>query len=223
MKSPASKGLSIRRLLPQVLAVVLVLPSRVGGQQPAPPEQTKPIAPLPTVRSLKVIPLAGNNEMNDLERRVMAPLVVQVLDQNDKPIEGADVTFRFPLNGPSAVFPDHTNSQTVRTNADGQAAAVGWMANSEVGTFQVRVTASRGNEIGETSISMTNVTRIVGVEGRGKHKSWWSSRWAKIGIIAGAAAVVTVTILATRGGTSTTTSTPTITAHPGSPTIGGPP
>ena len=61
--------------------------------------------------------LAGSGEMNDLERRVMAPLVVQVLDQNDRPMEGAEVVFRFPLNGPGATFPGGKNSVIVRTNA----------------------------------------------------------------------------------------------------------
>lgn len=114
---------------------------------------------------------------------------------------------------------------TVRTNSDGQAAAVGWTANNQVGTFQVQVTASRGNEQGSAAISMTNVTRIVSAE-KTKRKSWWSSRWAKIGVIAGAAGVVAAIVLATRGGssksTTTTTGTPTITASPGPPTIGGP-
>ena len=70
--------------------------------------------------------------------------------------------FRFPLDGPSATFADQKNAQTFRTNADGQAAAIGWTANGKVGTFQVQVTASRGNELGSATISMTNVTRIIG-------------------------------------------------------------
>jgi hypothetical protein len=210
-------GRRTQRWLSQTLAVLLALPPTVGAQA----QQTAPAAQPATVRSLKVIPLAGNQAMNDLESKVMSPLVVQVLDQNDQPIDGADVVFRFPLEGPSATFAGNNNAQTFRTNADGQAAAVGWTANGKVGTFQVQVTASRGNEQGSATVSMTNVTRIVG-EGRGKRKRWWSSRWAKVGVIAGAAGVVTAIVLATRGGGTTTTSTPTITATPGSPTIGGP-
>ena len=92
----------------------------------------------------------------------MAPLVVQVVDQSDQPVDGADVVFRFPLDGPGASFAGQKNAQTFRTNADGQAAATGWTANGKVGTFRVQVTASRGNELGSATISMTNVTRIVG-------------------------------------------------------------
>lgn len=179
------------------------------------------MVPLPIVRSLKVTPLAGSNELNDLERSVMAPLVVQVLDQNDNPVEGAEVVFRFPVTGPGGVFLNQKNVQTVKTNSYGQAAAVGWKANSQTGSFRVHVTASRGNEIGEVTIPMTNVTRIAAEE-REKRRGWWSSKWAKVGAIAGAAAVVTGVVLATRSSGSSA-STPTITARPGSPTIGGPP
>jgi hypothetical protein len=180
------------------------------------------MAPLPTVSSLKVTALAGDGEMNDLERRVMAPLVVQVIDQNDRPVEGADVVFRFPLNGPGAVFADQKNSKTAKTNAQGQAAATGWAANGELGKFQVHVTASYGNQIGETTITMTNVQRIArdSRTNRSKHAHWYSSKWVKIGLIAGGAAAAAGIVLATRG--SGAASTRTITISPGSPTVGAP-
>ena len=217
MKSCFSKGLQTWHWLPQVLSVLLALPPNVGAQQPA--DSVKPMAPLPVVQSLKVMVLAGDGELNDLERKIMAPLVVDVLDQNGRPVEGAAVVFRFPLNGPSASFSNGEKTRTVRTNADGQAAAVDWMANGEVGKVQVRVNASRGNELGEAVISMSNVNRITEdmKSKKGKHKSVWSSRWVKIGIAAGAAGAVVGIVLATRGG-----STSTVSASPGTPTIGGP-
>jgi hypothetical protein len=215
MKRSTSGGSQVQRLLTTFLAVLVALPPSLLAQQPTVQQPPQP-AELPAVENLKVIPLAGNNAMNDLERRVMAPLVVQVLDQNSRPVEGAQVVFRFPLKGPGGEFPNQQPAQTVRTNADGQASAVAWMAR-EVGTFKVHITVSRGNELGETSISMTNVTRVV--EGaKEKHKTWWSNKWAKVAIIAGAAGVVVAVVLLTRGGGSTST----VTASPGSPTIGGP-
>jgi hypothetical protein len=173
------------------------------------------------MQSLKVTALAGNKAMNDMERGLMAPLVVQVLDQNDRPVDTAEVVFRFPLNGPGATFRGGNTSQTVHTNGQGQAAALNWTANGQVGTFDVHVTAAYGNQLGETTISMSNVTRIVD-EGKGarKHK-WYSSKWVKIALIAGGAAVVVGVVLATRGG-SGPAAPPTITITPGSPTVGGP-
>ena len=202
--------------LAQVLVGLLLFSELSGAQAPATDSQSPA---LPVVQNLKVTALAGDQGLNDLERRVMTPLVVQVLDQDARPIEGAQVVFRFPLKGASAVFPNQQTSQTVRTNADGQAAAAGWIANGVVGTFQVQISASRGNEFGAATISMTNVTRIVGNE-QTKKKSWWSSKWSKIAVIAGAAGIVTGVVLATRGGGGS--SGTTVTATPGSPTIGGP-
>jgi hypothetical protein len=216
MRFPTSEGFKSCRILPVFLAAVLAIPSSLFAQQP--PAQPPVISPesLPVVESLKVLPLAGNHAMNDLERRIMSPLVVQVLDQNARPVEGAQVVF--PLNGPGAEFANKQPAQTARTNADGQASAVGWTAR-ELGTFQVHVTVSRGNELGETIISMTNVARVV--EGaKEKHKTWWSHKWAKVAVIAGAAGVVVAVVLLTRG--SSGTSGTTVTATPGSPTIGGP-
>jgi hypothetical protein len=224
MTSLLAKGSLTRYWLPRILTVLLVLPpsalSQAQAQAPAqapakPPAQLTPLAPLQS-ESLRIITLSGNGEINDLQRVIMAPVVVQVLDQDGRPVEGAQVVFNFPVQGPSATFANKQSSQTTRTNADGQAAATGWVANT-VGTFQIKVTASLANQTGQTTISMTNATKVVDVK-KDKGKSWWSSKWAKIGIIGAAAAVVVTVVLLNRGGTSTTS----VTAVPGSPTIGAP-
>jgi len=216
----------VKQYLSALIAVLLALPSGAAAQQPASPapRDTKSVAPSPTVRNLKVVPLAGNGESNDLERRVMAPLVVEVLDLQERPIEGAEVVFQFPLRGPSAVFADQTSAKTMRTNSQGEAAATGWTANNELGTFQVHVSATYGNQVGETTISMSNVERVrdADLSRLGKRKSLWSSKWFKIGLIAGGAGLAAGIVLATRGGGGTA-STPTITISPGSPSVGGPP
>jgi len=218
-------GLRVKQCLCALITVLLAAPSGVWAQQPPSPApaETKPFAPLPTVQNLRVVVLAGNGERNDLERKLMAPLVVEVLDLQDRPIEGAEVVFRFPLHGPSAVFADQKTVKTVRTNGQGEAAATGWMANNEVGSFQVHVTAAYGNQIGEATVPMSNVERIPDAELKriGKRKSLWSSKWFKIGLIAGGAGLAAGIVLATRGGGGG--STPTITVSPGSPSVGGPP
>jgi hypothetical protein len=220
------EGLRVKRYLSALVAVLLVMPVGVGAQQPPPPGpvETKPPAPLPMVQNLKVVALAGNGETNDLERKVMAPLVVEVLDLQDRPIEGAEVVFRFPLRGPTAIFADQKTGKTVRTNGQGEAAATGWMANNEVGSFQVHVTATYGNQMGEATISMSNAERVpeAVLNRTGQRKSLWSSKWFKIGLIAGGAGLAAGIVLATRGGGGSA-STPTITVSPGSPSVGGPP
>jgi len=226
------------RWLPQALAALLAVPPGLLAQQPAapppasstpanssPPQapaQIKPMAPLPIVQDLRVIALAGNNSQNDLERRIMAPLVVEVLDQNSRPVEGADVVFRFPLNGPGATFRNGQTSRTARTDGKGQAAATGWMANNELGSFQIRVSASYGNETGEATITMTNAPRVI-EEGKKSKKGggWVSSPWFKVAVIGGAAAAVAGIVLATTGGSSGSSSH-TVTITPGPPVVGAP-
>ena len=241
MPNPLSRRLR-RRWLPQALAVLLVVTEVQAAEQAAAPPQTpaaapqaetppvspnsaqpaapaQPLAPLPVEQSLKIRALAGDGEMNDLERRVMAPLVVQVFDQNERPLAGAEVVFRFPINGPSATFGGGKSSVTVRTNGGGQAAAINWMANG-VGTFQVHINATYGNQVGEITISMTNVTRIVDTGKKGnKGKSLWSHTWFKVAVIGGAAIAVGLGVyFGTRGGKSGST----VTINPGSPGVGAP-
>lgn len=125
-----------------------------------------------TAQGLRIIPLAGNNEFNDIEHQVMAPLAVQVLDQNDLPVEGAVVLFEFPDSGPSAMFGNSTTFQTFRTGRSGQVLASGWISNNQAGTLIVRVTAFSGNKHGTISISMTNATPAILAE-QAKRKRWW--------------------------------------------------
>ena len=109
----------IQRSLPVALAGLLVFTQTAAAQQAAAPAQAapaepqsqnpapatvQPLAPLPVEQGLKIRVLAGSNESNDLSRRVMAPLVVQVVDRDERPVEGGEVVFRFPVSGPSATF-----------------------------------------------------------------------------------------------------------------------
>jgi hypothetical protein len=235
MPNPRCRRLR-RRWLPQALAVLLVVaqiqaaeqvaaPPQAPAQQAATPPATPPQTPaqLPVEQSLKVRVLAGNGEMNDLEKHVMAPLVVQVVDQNERPMDGADVVFRFPISGPSATFPGGKASVTVRTNGTGQAPALNWMANGQVGAFEVHVNATYGNQVGETTVSMSNVAHIVNQGKRaGSHESLWSHRWFKVAVIGGAALAVGLGVyFGTRGGGSK--SGPTVTISPGgTPGVGAP-
>lgn len=236
MPNPLSRRLR-PRWLPQVLSVVLVAAQLQVAAQVAAPPQPPPQAPgaaavpaaaqpipatqLPVEQSLKIRVLAGNNEMNDLQRHVMAPLVVQVEDQNDRPMDGAEVVFRFPISGPSASFSGGKTSATVRTNSGGQAAATNWMANGQVGTFEIHVNASYGNQIGEATLKMTNVTRIEEVKKVSRGKSLWSHTWFKVAVIGGVALAVGLGVyLGTRGGGGKSGNTVGI--SPGTVTVTGP-
>jgi hypothetical protein len=202
--TPTTFELYSQRGVALALAALLAFPSALLAQTPA------------TAQTLRILPLVGNNGVNDMERQVMTPLAVQILDQNDLPVEGATVIFRFPINGASATFADAQTAQTVRTNAGGQARATGWAANKQAGTFAVQITATRGTDQGLGTITMTNITRVL-PESEQPRKRWWTSKWAKIAYLAGAGAIAGGIVLSSRGPGPTT-----ISGAPGAPTIGGP-
>ena len=122
--------------------------------------QTQAVAGAALERSLKVLPLAGDGEENDLERHILAPIVVEVLDRNDMPVLGADVVFHFPTSGPGAFFSGQKTTRTVKTNAQGEAAATDWTDNGQIGKFTVQVAARYGNQIGDSTFTMANVPRV---------------------------------------------------------------
>ena len=201
-------------------------PGQPAAPSPAPPAPAQPTGPL--IKDLKVMVLAGNGENNDLERRIMAPLVVQVLDQNDRPVQSGEVTFAFPASGPGATFPGGKTSSTVRTNGTGEAAALNWIANGQAGSFEVHVSVIYGNESGEATVKMNNVTHLAAGPSLGTVQTtnakasshWYSPTWVKIALIAGVAGIGAGVALGLRGGHSGSGST--ISISPGTPTVGGP-
>jgi hypothetical protein len=206
MTQPVSQQYFYRTVAASLIALLL-MPASALAQAAQP-------TTLPVTQSLKVLPLVGNNGVNDLERGVMTPLAVQILDQNDVPVDGAVVVFRFPITGPSATFADSQSTQTVRTGANGQARATGWTANTQVGTFVVQVTATRGTEQGIGRVTISNVPRILPISELPK-KRWWTSKWAKIAYVAAAGSIATAIVLSRTSKTS-------LPGAAGIPTIGGP-
>jgi hypothetical protein len=190
---------------------VNVVPSWTGGAG----QVDKPAAPSQT---LTVLVLQGQKAVNFIPDRRGTTPVVEVRDQNSLPIEGAAVVFTLPASGPGGLFSTGQRTATVRTNADGQAAAP-FSVNGEAGRFQIQVAATFGRQVGTAIISQSNSLRAGEQTGEHAGRPWYRTwkLWALAGGVAAAAAVAI--ILATRGGSS---SMPTITITPGSPTVSHP-
>lgn len=171
-----------------------------------------------TPTSLSIVVLEGQGAINNVRQRGNRDPVIQVEDQDRKPVPGASVTFFLPSQGPGGTFANGTNSLTATTNEQGQAVARGIRFNNQAGTMEIRVAASTGGQTASAIITQTNVlgSSSGGSAGGGM------SRTTKILIIAaivGAAAGLGVA--ATHRGGSTT-STPTTTITPGTVTVGAP-
>ncbi|HVP00133.1 MAG TPA: hypothetical protein VMT15_18810 [Bryobacteraceae bacterium] len=160
----------------------------------------------------------GEGALNNIKQRVNREPVVQVEDENHKPIAGAAVVFFLPTSGPSGTFANGTQTLTVTTDATGRATATGIKPNQVTGKMQIRVTASAN---GLTASAVITQANIVGAAASGG-----LSLTAKVLIIVGiaAAGATAGAIAATHGGgsSSSTSTTPTITITAGTPSVGAP-
>jgi len=166
---------------------------------PAPATQA-PVAPLPTIESLKVLVLEGQNSVNNTTRHIGIQPVVEVRDQNDRPIGGATVVFRLPPSGPGGAFPGKSPTLSAGTNARGQAAASGFVPNDELGKFDIHVTATYQNQTGEATISQKNSPNaLVLVPPKPKQSLWSRHKYLLIGGGIALVGVIALVVILTSG------------------------
>ena len=181
--------------------------------QPPAPATAKTTAQDLLPSELKLRALEGNNVINSIPLgRSVAP-VVEVLDENDFPVEGASVVFTAPESGPGGTFPGGAHSFTVSSNAQGQATCP-FRPNAEQGKFQFTVVATSGSRTGQIVLTQTNsAASYVGrvVPGRPLYKKWYF--WA----IIGGAAATGLAVWATNRSSNTT-----VVITPGGPVFGIP-
>jgi hypothetical protein len=170
--------------------------------------------------SLQIVIVEGDGAINNVKQRVNREPIVQVEDENHKPVAGAAIIFFLPNDGPGGVFANGTTSLTTTTNAQGQAVARGIRFNNQAGAMQIRVAASFA---GQTASAIITQTNVVGASASGSSSSGTSltTRILIIGAVVGAGIAAGV-VVANRGGTSSTTGPGTVTINPGTVTVGGP-
>jgi hypothetical protein len=160
---------------------------------------------------LQIMILDGEGALNNIKQRVAREPIVQVEDENHKPVAGAVVVFLLPDSGAGGTFLDGTNMFTTTTDAEGKAVATGLKPNNVAGKFQIRVRAKHGDDTAEAAITETNV---IGAITGGATAHAFPVKWVIVGIAA--AGGVAAGIIASRGGSHSTTITP------GTPTVGAP-
>jgi hypothetical protein len=165
--------------------------------------------------------LQGEGAVNNIAAGTATQVVVEVRDEADKPVPGAEVLFQLPAAGAGGVFNGWMRTQTVKTNEPGQAGTSGLTPNDEVGRFNIKVTASAGARAGSIVVAQTNARR-AGSGGRVTAGSSW--KWKIIGLVAAGATVGGIYAAKRNGGTTaaTTTITTPVTVTVGSVTVAGP-
>lgn len=209
-----------RQLMSVCLAALLAfqLPLNAAWEQ----EQA---GPKPSKLRLEII--EGDGAINNIKQRVSREPVVQVEDENRKPLAGAVVVFTLPERGASAAFSDGSRVLTVLTDENGRAVARGLQPNSVSGKMQIRVNASFRGVNGSRTIVQTNALTAGAAGGGAAAGAATAAGAAKIiAIVAvvGGAAAAGVAVAATRGGNNNAGPagpTPTV-ISPGNPTVGPP-
>jgi hypothetical protein len=88
--------------------------------------------------------LEGNGQVYAPGSRATRGVTVQVTGETGQPVEGATVTFQLPPDGPGGVFSNGSRIEIATTGADGRATVWGMQWNRTLGSFEIRITASKG-------------------------------------------------------------------------------
>ena len=183
-----------------VLAIVSLLCPMVSAQAPE--------------AGLTITILDGENAMNNIRQRTAREPIVQVEDENHKPVAGAAVVFLLPTDGAGGVFPGGAHTLTTLTDSKGQAIARGLRPNHIAGRYQIRVQASYQGKTAQAQVDQTNTSG-----GSASSSSSGFPKWLAIvvaGVVAG-----TIAAIATHGGSNPSSNVP-IAVTPGTGSVGAP-
>jgi hypothetical protein len=171
------------------------------------------------VSSLNIVVMEGERAINNVRQRTARETIVQVEDQNHKPVAGAIVAFTLPSQGAGGTFANGAQTLTVTTDAQGRAIATGMRLNRIGGNWTMRINASYAGHTATASIPEVNVVAAAGAA-TAAGAAISTKVLIIVAAVAGAAAAGGA-LAATRGGSSNTNSIPApTTISLGSSTVG---
>ena len=182
------------------------------------------LAALPGLRAqdapkLNLVIVEGEGAINNIKQRTAREPVVQVEDENHRPVAGAVVLFDLPSQGATGTFPGGGHSLTVMTDDQGRAVAHGLRPNNVQGQFQIHVTASHNGQTATATITMANAVAAGAAAGAG---AGISGKLIAVIVVAAAAAAGGAIYATHSGGGSTTTPPTLVMISPGTGTVGAP-
>jgi hypothetical protein len=196
-----------------ILAGVLAGPPAAHSQTPSSTVAVAATEP----KGLFINILEGEGALNDIRTRTAREPIVEVDDENHKPVAGALVLFAVDNGGgsPFATFAG-ANTVSVETDAAGRAVARGFQITQRKGKFNIKVHATKGPLEAAEVIAESNIAALLSSQGHENPVVAASHRkleWIIGGVAA--AGVVTGIVIATQQGSSTTIT-------PGTGTVGAP-
>ena len=139
--------------------------------------------------------------MNDIRARTAREPIVEIRDENHKPVAGALILFTIDPSGGGAkrVSFGRAQSVSVRTDANGQAVAHGFQVAKQTGQVRVLVHATLGAAAADAVISQTNFSSAGNLHRTlSHHKVLISSAAVAV------AAAVSIAVVETGGGPGAT-------------------
>ena len=180
-----------------------------------------PLAALAQPHALNLVIVEGDGAINNIRQRTAREPIVQVEDENHKPVAGAAVVFLLPEHGAGGTFADGSHSLNVVTNAQGRAGARGIHLNSVQGQFQIQVTASFNGLTATATISQSIVGAAAGAAGAAT-AGLLSTKVIVIIAVAAAAVAGGAAYAATHSGGGNSPAAAATTITPGTGTVGPP-
>lgn len=176
-------------------------------------------APAP---ALRIVILEGEDVSNNVKERTAREPIVQVEDENHKPVAGAAVLFTVSTQSghASATFLNGAKSFSGQTDANGRITARGFHPNAHTGQFHVNVTASKGPLVSHSVIAQTNVAAATTAATTSTIPAFVASHIVLVSVVAAgvvAGGVATGVALTHNSGTTITTGTGTV----GAPAVAG--
>ena len=175
---------------------------------------------------LNIVIVEGDGAINNIKQRTSRETIVEVQDENHRPVAGAAVVFLLPGDGPGGTFVGGAKTATVTADSAGRA-TMPKMTPNQAGNFQIRVNASSGGRTGNATIGQSNILGAAGAAGAGGGAGISGKVIAIIVAVAAAGAVGAAVGLRGNNKNNTptppTVTTPTGTISAGSGAALGPP
>lgn len=138
----------------QEVLVSHLQPIATNEANPGPSQETQ--APQGAMK-LNIVVISGDGAINNIKSRTARETIVEVRDENNKPVAGASVVFLLPDSGPGLVSSNGSRMLTSMTDANGRAAARGLKPNGQSGRFNLQVRANYQQSFGQLAIAQTNM------------------------------------------------------------------
>ena len=140
----------MKALLRPVLILSLIYSGIPGFGSPAAPQN-----PVANIAALNLVVIEGQGEVNNIKQRTARDLIVEVDDENHKPVSEAALTFLLPTAGAGATFAGGLAILKLTTDKNGRATAR-IEPNDKPGKFEITVTAAFAGLVATAIITETN-------------------------------------------------------------------